>query len=163
MTEFIDPMSYRGRYDLPRGIRNNNPGNLRGVPQYTGASRDHDGFLIFDTPVNGVRAAALNLWTYYTCHKLHTVHAIISRWAPPIENDTEDYAVFVAACMGISGSAIKTQDARIGYAWQAIRCLDGIFLRENGMPPMSVRAWPSWYCTRLYVEALTRADKWQEV
>jgi hypothetical protein len=53
-------------------------------------SRDHE-FEQFDTPEHGIRAAAKILLNYGLFHDLKTVRAIVTRWAPPSENNTEAY------------------------------------------------------------------------
>ena len=45
------------------------------------------------------------LETYQNKHGLTTVNQMISRWAPPNENNTTNYANFVASEMGISPDA----------------------------------------------------------
>lgn len=83
----------------PRGIRNNNPGNIdRGRDRWQGMSADQSGdprFIVFDGPEWGVRAIVRVLRSYRDKHKLRTVEGIISRWAPPHENPTDVYIKFV--------------------------------------------------------------------
>lgn len=149
--------------DLPHGIRTNNPGNLRGLAQFVGSSRGRDGFLIFQSEVDGIRAAALTLHAYYYEHGLKTISTIVHRWAPPNENRSDAYADFIGEYLGWSRDEVLNRDVRIDQAWQAIKYLDAAFIYENGVPPHQWHSWPSWYCTKTYVEALTRADKWREV
>jgi len=93
----------------PRGVRNNNPGNIdRTVTPWQGEDRSADArirekrFAVFTTPVYGFRALARTLVTYQTKHRLRTVFEIINRWAPPTENDTNAYAFAVAKAVGVS-------------------------------------------------------------
>jgi hypothetical protein len=91
-----------------RGIRNNNPGNIRHSPNFTWLgeiNQDDDGFVIFDTMENGVRALARNLYSYQSKHGLNTTREIISRWAPPTENDTAAYIKSVAGTLGVDANA----------------------------------------------------------
>ena len=87
----------------PRGVRNNNPGNIDYNPanQWQGQlKRDpaiEKRFARFDTPENGIRALGKLLLTYQRKHGLKTVKAIISRWAPSVENDTVAYVRAVEA------------------------------------------------------------------
>lgn len=89
----------------PRGIRNNNPGNIRYVEgitsTYQGCTGSDGAFCIFDTPQNGLRALCVLLLTYQTLHGLNTVRGIINRWAPPVENNTSAYVVAVAKQSGL--------------------------------------------------------------
>lgn len=79
---------------IPRGIRNNNPGNIRrnGDPWQGLADRQGDiEFFTFKTPVYGIRALARLLINYQDKHGLRTIEQIINRWAPTNENDTAAY------------------------------------------------------------------------
>lgn len=77
----------------PRGIRNNNPGNVKASDTnwqgQTGV--DDAGFCIFDTAENGIRCLAKVLLAYQAKHGLTTLRQMIERWAPDSENDTEAY------------------------------------------------------------------------
>lgn len=101
----------------PRGIRNNNPGNIRkGTGKWQGLDpiqKDSE-FCTFISPVWGIRAMAIILRNYQTKHGLYTITNIINRWAPPhgdrngplpggeYTQDTSSYAAHVAKCMGKS-------------------------------------------------------------
>lgn len=92
----------------PRGIRNNNPLNLRDTRQnWMGeAGADADGFLRFDSPFYGIRAAARVLQTYAR-RGVVTLAAIVEAWAPPAENDTAAYIAHAAQATGIApGEAV---------------------------------------------------------
>ena len=88
-----------------RGERNHNPGNLRRTAdpwQGLAAEQDDREFFTFIDPVHGIRAMARTL-IYYQDRKLkHTVGDIIGRWAPPTENDTLAYIVFVREKTGFA-------------------------------------------------------------
>ncbi|PCI44020.1 MAG: structural protein [Proteobacteria bacterium] len=79
---------------MPRGIRNNNPLNIR----YSPANRwqgqigvDDKGFVIFRSPELGVRAA-FKILESYRKKGIDTIKDIIYRWAPPEDNnDTKTY------------------------------------------------------------------------
>jgi hypothetical protein len=89
----------------PRGIRNNNFGNIedgpfaQGLPGYTGT----DGrFATFDSPDNGWNAMSQLLSTYSTKHGLNTPAGVISRWAPSSDgNDPLGYAATVSKEIGV--------------------------------------------------------------
>lgn len=81
-----------------RGIRNNNPANIRLGCNWKGlAEKQTDReFCQFVTMTWGVRALLVTLRTYVVRHHLHTVREIITRWAPPSDgNNTEKYIEFV--------------------------------------------------------------------
>ena len=76
------------------GTNQFNVGNLRPSGQSTG----------FQQPSSyeeGIKAMDENLKTYGTKHKINTLRGAISRWAPPSENDTENYIKFVAEKTGL--------------------------------------------------------------
>ena len=77
----------------PLGIRNNNPLNIRrGKTLWKGEIPASQGtFCKFESMEWGLRAAFCLLRTYATKYRLCCVRDIISRWAPPKENDTTSY------------------------------------------------------------------------
>lgn len=82
---------------LSRGYKNHNPLNIVHDPsnRWVGLI-GHDGrFCRFDSAENGFRAAFLIIYRYQKVYGLTTVAQIISRWAPPSENDTSEYTNFV--------------------------------------------------------------------
>lgn len=74
-----------------RGIRNNNPGNIRAssVHWVGELTPDPEGFCVFDTAQNGIAAMGRNLAAYQDAHGLRTVQGIISRWS------ATDQAVYI--------------------------------------------------------------------
>ena len=95
---------------MTRGIRNNNPLNIRrSSTHWQGARKEQTdkSFVQFETMAYGYRAAWKILQTYYErfCmqNKDYTVRNIITRWAPPTENDTEAYIMNVLKMSGIGG------------------------------------------------------------
>lgn len=88
----------------PRGLRNNNPGNIedgpfaRSLPGYTGS----DGrFATFNDPQAGVQAKTRLLGSYLN-RGFDTPAEIIGRWAPPSDNNpTDRYAAYVANRIGV--------------------------------------------------------------
>ena len=94
----------------PRGIRNNNPLNIRhSADQWQGASEKQTDkcFVQFKSMAYGYRAAWKTLQSYYNrfCaqSRAFTVRNIIGRWAPPKENDTEAYVHSVMKLSSIGG------------------------------------------------------------
>lgn len=118
---------------LPRGLRNNNPGNIRrSAVRYKGecAEGDGDGFRRFESMAYGYRAMFVLLHTYALRYGSHTIEAMISRYAPPLENDTQAYIRRVSRSAGVDArAAVDTTDGivmpRIVGAMSAV---------ENGIP-----------------------------
>lgn len=87
-----------------RGVRNNNPGNIRhSGAQWDGmrTTQTDKAFVQFTRPVFGLRALAKLLFNYERLYGLNTVRGLISRWAPSFENDTEAYVFSVASGLGL--------------------------------------------------------------
>lgn len=97
-----------------RGLRNCNPGNIRRTPQrWQGEvvpSRD-GAFKQFISMAWGYRAMLVLLDTYRRKYGLETLRGIISRYAPPEENDTSAYVDAVA-----KWAAIADPDAPLDFA-----------------------------------------------
>ena len=88
----------------PRGLRNNNPLNIRANNtkwQGLADAQPDSSFFTFVAPEWGYRAAIRTLQNYKRVHGLTTIKEWISRWAPPCENDTEAYVSFVCSRVGV--------------------------------------------------------------
>ena len=84
-------------------MRNNNPGNIRhdGM-KWKGETEGADkAFKTFGTMAWGVRAVFHLLDSYRRRHGLDTIEAMIRRWAPENENNTEAYTDAVSRLSGI--------------------------------------------------------------
>ncbi|GCE89362.1 bacteriophage protein [Komagataeibacter diospyri] len=115
---------------LPRGIRNNNPGNLDYVGQ-AGAHLETDvgspRFAVFPTMDDGIRALRDQL-VRYAVRGLKTVAAIISTYAPAGENDTAAYIATLCRQMNVAPDRVLDMDD------PAIQqhMIYGITIMENG-------------------------------
>lgn len=87
----------------PRGIRNNNPLNIRIGNSWQGEVKNPTDkqFEQFTDMVYGLRAGFILLHRYMTRYHLTCIIDIVSRWAPPTENKTISYAKHVATMMKI--------------------------------------------------------------
>lgn len=112
----------------PRGIRNNNPGNIRADgTQWRGLRGDDGAFCIFDKPENGIRAIA-RILKNYRARGIDTVAEIVRTWAPPVENNTEAYIASVCESCG------KGRDTTI-EADDYPQLISAIIWHENGQQP----------------------------
>lgn len=77
---------------LPRGIRNNNPGNIRHGDNWVGMSDNQkdSSFVTFTDAKYGIRAM-VKIFRSYRNRGIYTLGQIISTWAPSNENNTEAY------------------------------------------------------------------------
>ena len=110
--------------NTPRGIRNNNPLNIRHSPsrwQGMAVEQTDPSFVQFRSMAYGYRAACKLLQSYWQRFrkegKPFTVRTIISRWAPPEDNnDTESYIRSVLLIGGLGGQEILfPPDNPLGY------------------------------------------------
>lgn len=119
----------------PRGIRNNNPGNLvitsidwKGkVPV---AQNTDKTFEQFTQPLWGVRAMFMDVRGDIEKDGLNTIRKLITAYAPPKENNTAAYIQSVVNRVGIGA------DARILPA-HYLNLLKAIIQHENGKQPYS--------------------------
>lgn len=115
----VDPLTHRpthlrapnGRF-WPRGFRNGNPGNIDFNPankwqgQVGIEQRERNGpdftprFAVFTSAMWGIRAILRLLIRYQDDHDLRTVRAVLARWAPGHENNTDAYVAAVAKAIG---------------------------------------------------------------
>ena len=118
---------------LPRGVRNNNPGNIELGDPWQGLGpvneRTDPRFAQFVSPAYGIRALARTLITYQDKHNIRTVTGAINRWAPPVENDTGAYVRAVQKAVG--GDIVDMHDYR--YLRPLV---EAIIRHENGVGPL---------------------------
>ncbi|ELY3838636.1 hypothetical protein ACTV1P_003976 [Cronobacter malonaticus] len=143
----------------PRGIRNNNPGNLdRGSPwQGLVNNPSEPRFCTFKDPVWGIRALAVTLITYHDKRRakdgssIDTISEVIERWAPPNENDTAAYIREVAKVVGVTPDMVIDL-----HDYDTLRPLvEAIIRHENGRGPL--KTLNSWYASEVIEEGLRRA------
>lgn len=121
--------------DGPRGVRNNNPGNLEASSSnpWIGQTGSDGRFAKFETPEHGIRALGRNLISYQR-QGIDTVGEIINRWAPPSDNnDTAAYIKAVCAQLGVTAN--QPLDASNPDTLQVL-CA-AIIKHENGTQPYS--------------------------
>jgi hypothetical protein len=91
------------------GIRNNNPGNIRPGDNWVGMTGTANNFVVFKDMDYGFRALAVDL-----ANKINkgydTITKIITRYAPPSENDTASYIKAVSLSTGIPADQKLTAD-----------------------------------------------------
>lgn len=100
--------SFLGRTDLPRGIRNNNPGNIRfsasndwlGKIPYSQNTDSGRAFEQFRELRYGIRAKMVLVYNKVN-QGTNTIEKLISVYAPPTENNTASYIRQVASMVGL--------------------------------------------------------------
>jgi len=118
----------------PRGIRNNNPGNIRdfGIPWEGLAGKDNADFCKFKSAHYGLRALSRDMSTKIG-NGVNTVDKIISKHAPPNENDTSSYIKHVAQIVsdGDRHKVLKADEITLALLVKTI------VKHENGKMPYS--------------------------
>ena len=126
---------------MTRGIRNNNPLNIRrSSTHWQGARKEQTdkSFVQFESMAYGYRAAWKILQTYYErfCMegKPYTVRNIISRWTPPTENDTEAYIKNVLSMASIGGKEKLLPPSNVLSYGRLSRMVAAMACIECGIP-----------------------------
>jgi hypothetical protein len=115
---------------LPRNVRLNNPGNVDRtsiVWQGMSALQSDPRFITFVSPQWGFRCMARILKGDFR-EGCVTVHELIDKWAPSIENDTTDYVTDVGKRMGVG------IDETLVLPTQLLPLLKAIAIHEGGCP-----------------------------
>jgi hypothetical protein len=121
------PLGRKVYNSMVRGLRNNNPGNLKslGIP-WQGKIGTDGTFDIFDTMENGIRALTKDLKKDFFTDGQETITALISEFAPGSENNTAAYIARVSEAVG------KGPDAVLDWAADSFSLIKGIIRHENG-------------------------------
>ena len=126
-----------------RGLRNNNPGNIRlGSFRYKGekATSSDSAFRQFESIEWGYRAMFVLLHTYEKRYGYNTLRKIINRYAPPVENHTEAYIRRVAnATHLLPDEMISTTDGALMTA--VVAAMSEV---ENGVAADMTQVWHGW-------------------
>lgn len=88
--------------------------------------------------VYGWRAAFIILRGYYSRRHLRTIRAVVTRWAPPRENNTENYVRHVSQYTGIHPDALLPPPDADPVTWRMIAA--AMAQHENG--PHTIDATP---------------------
>lgn len=120
--------SYLGRIDLPRGMRNNNPGNLvKTLIPWKGKINSSDQrFEQFKSYKWGVRAMILDVANDIKKGK-DTIESLITEYAPKNENDTDAYINYL-----VKETAIESRKKLAGDKWELELLVRAIAKIENG-------------------------------
>lgn len=119
-----------------RAGRNNNPGNLRDSgDQWQGMTGvDDGGFVQFDTPQSGERAAGINLANQTKVHGIRTLAGLVQKYAPASDNnDVGGYISAVSRATGLD------PNQEVDFSDPAIQAkvLPAMYAVESGGSPSS--------------------------
>lgn len=118
-----------GDMKVPRGIRNNNPGNLNYAGQ-AGATKEEGPsgrFAVFSSMEEGIAALVKQLQRY-TGRGIDTIRELVNTYAPSSENDTGAYMAALSKSVGV-GTDDKLD---LSNQQQLFALLRGIINHENG-------------------------------
>jgi len=129
----------------PRGIRNNNPGNMRRgrIPEIP--FQVIDGFARFRTADDGLVNLADWIMAHTSGPAPRTLFDVVSIYAPPSENDTIQYTRILAQWCRVPLGAERTKDIRSFQRWQRLDMMRGIIQIENGNPPSRFSIGGEWF------------------
>ncbi|MDC9591043.1 lytic transglycosylase domain-containing protein [Xenorhabdus sp. XENO-10] len=115
---------------IPRGIRNNNPGNLNFAKQ-RGAVKEggeNGRFAVFSTMQEGIAALYRQLQLYFG-RGINTISSIVKKYAPAADgNKVDAYITALSRKLGIDANQ-KIDTANVQ---QIIDLMEGIIRHENG-------------------------------
>ena len=121
----------------PRGIRNNNPLNIRKGNNWKGERQPQKdpAFEEFESMEWGIRAGFIILRKYIRGYnglteKFNTIEKIIARWAPASENNTQAYIEAVAKRTGIP----RTQRLSFSQRNYMVAIVEAMIMVECGQP-----------------------------
>ena len=128
----------------PRGLRNNNPLNIRhSASRWQGAraKQTDKSFVQFTSLTMGYRAAWRILESYYNYYEKKqtpfTPRNIIQRWAPPTENDSEAYLKAICRLTTLAGNEalMRPSIAKIQSSEQSVQST-----KNRVQPPCGLEA-----------------------
>lgn len=128
---------------MTRGLRNNNPGNLRlSKDKWQGlkAVQTDKEFFQFETMAHGYRALIRTLQNYRKLHKCQTIADFISRYAPKIENNTAGYIQRVCREMQVPTTYVPDVNDKATMCNFAA----AISQVENGVPAVMADVCAGW-------------------
>ena len=126
-----------------RGLRNNNPLNIRrNSTKWQGLApvQKDKAFFTFVAPEWGYRAALRTLQNYNRVHGLTTIRQWIERWAPPCENPTDNYVKFVCEKVEMPAEA----EPRISNETIMCNIVAAMSWFENGVPAVMNDVYKGW-------------------
>lgn len=125
----------------PRGLRNNNPLNIRkSTDKWLGLNptqRD-TAFFQFVNLTYGYRAAGKLLQNYQRLHELYNLNGLIARWAPAKENNTKAYVARVARELSTQAGRMIDGETHLDLLNDKVllrKTIIAMHIVENGMRP----------------------------
>ena len=134
----------KGAEQVPRGLRNCNPLNIRKNSNlWQGLRKEQTDpcFFQFVKMAYGYRAAFITLRTYFQKHGVHTLRGIINRWAPPQDgNETDLYIKMVATLTGIAPDE-EIDPNNAGCMTEIVAAMSRVENGRKAHPPEVAEGW----------------------
>jgi hypothetical protein len=139
----------------PRGVVNDNPGNLRDGRFFDGyIKQDSLDFAIFQSPLLGVRALMRDLLTARYVHNRVTLEEIMAAYAPQQSNPLDAYITYVRAWLRLSERATTVASIELSQPWRLLDLSRAIVSFENGFCWPTWPSYPEWYAVDLMAQAV---------
>lgn len=139
-----------GSWGAPLGLRLNNPGNLRSAPGVPTIG----GFASFANPMAGLQAMAAQIQRY-GASGINTVGGIVSKYAPPSENNTASYINDVVKRTGFgAGQALNLNDPNV-----MAPLLSAMVRHEQGHDPFNASQYRQAAGQKLQIEVVVSDQK----
>ncbi len=136
--DVLQSVDVQGDEDLPRGIRNNNPMNIKDfdIPWKGAVDESTDEtFEQFESPAFGIRAGVRDILNDHIKDGKRTIRGLFGEFAPESENPTTDYVNFVADRLQVAPSA-QVDLTKPGVLQDLVKATIEF---ENGIQPYSDR------------------------
>jgi hypothetical protein len=162
MTNGVHVMSINEQPILPRGMRLNNPGNLR---QSSLAMKDAptvNGFANFETLQEGTFALVKLVASYYQFLGKRTLSDFVAHYAPATENDVMRYEVLMAQRARLNIMKRATADLCLDRATLALDFMRAIVHVEQGACDPRWRSAPEWVPLHTWIYCMEAVPMWKD-
>lgn len=136
--DVLRSVNVESREELPRGIRNNNPMNIKDfdIPWKGAVANSTDEtFEQFENPAFGIRAGVRDILNDHLVDGKRTIRGLFGEFAPESENPTSEYVNFIADRLQVSPSA-EVDLTKPGTLQDLVKATIEF---ENGLQPYSDR------------------------
>lgn len=150
-------------YEIPIGIRNNNPGNLRQAYGMEFKTVLINGYASFPSLLNGVQSLAMLTYDYYVVHGLRTLPDFVGRYAPATENDVLAYIKNMRDFLHYPVARPDNAPLELSDPWNAILFIRAVIRCECGLKPRGETVSGDWVPPSIMAAAIAAAHRWGPV
>lgn len=145
---------------LPRGMRINNPGNLRSAVGPDFKTVTVEGFASFATVEQGTRSLFYLIDQYYRHIGCTTLKTFVARYAPASENDVAAYELAMIRKLGLNPLKTATNDLLLTQPWRALDFARALIHVEQGPVTVGFASTNEWVSPSVMIEAMRNTGKW---